>query len=100
MLSYSDSNHLPSVKPINPAHTDMAGEGFSGWDWAVFAVILVGSLGTGVFAGCVARRKARKGDAKSTAAEFLMGGRQLNPFAVALSTMIGVASSITILGEY
>ncbi|KAG0718422.1 hypothetical protein GWK47_007690 [Chionoecetes opilio] len=75
----------------------MAVVGLSGWDWAVFGVTLVASLGTGVFAGWVARRKAKKGDVKSTAAEFLMGGRHLNPFAVALSTMIGAISAVSII---
>lgn len=73
--------------------------GFSGWDWAVFVVTLAASLGTGTFAGWVARRKTKKGDVKSTAAEFLTGGRELNLFAVALSTMIGALSSISILGN-
>ncbi|KAG0718423.1 Sodium/iodide cotransporter [Chionoecetes opilio] len=77
----------------------MAVVGLSGWDWAVFGVTLVASLGTGVFAGWVARRKAKKGDVKSTAAEFLMGGRHLNPFAVALSTMIGAISAVSIIGN-
>ncbi|XP_045135914.1 sodium-coupled monocarboxylate transporter 1-like [Portunus trituberculatus] len=75
------------------------GVGFSGWDWAVFVVTLMASLGTGAFAGWVARRKTKKSDVKGTAAEFLMGGRELNLFAVALSTMIGALSSISILGN-
>ncbi|XP_050712278.1 sodium-coupled monocarboxylate transporter 1-like [Eriocheir sinensis] len=72
---------------------------FSGWDWAVFVIALVLSLGTGVAAGWISRRNARKADDTSTAAEFLMGGRAMNPLAVALSTMIGVISSVTVLGN-
>ncbi|MPC19133.1 hypothetical protein E2C01_012041 [Portunus trituberculatus] len=90
----------PSTKPVRDTHA-MASSGlevgFSGWDWAVFVVALMASLGTGVFAGWVARRKTKKGDATSTAAEFLMGGREMNLFAVALSTMIGAMSSTAIL---
>lgn len=72
---------------------------FTGWDWAVFAIALVLSLGTGVVAGWISRRNARKADNKSTAGEFLMGGRAMNPFAIALSTMIGAISSVTVVGN-
>lgn len=72
---------------------------FSGWDWAVFVIALVLSLGTGIVAGWISRRNARKADNQSTAGEFLMGGRAMNPFAIALSTMIGAISSVTVLGE-
>ncbi|KAK8375833.1 hypothetical protein O3P69_008523 [Scylla paramamosain] len=73
--------------------------GFSGWDWAVFVAALIASLGTGLAAGWVARRRTVRGDAKGTAAEFLMGGRTLNPLVVALSTMVGAVSAITLLGN-
>lgn len=72
---------------------------FTGWDWAVFTIALVASLSTGVVAGWIARRRAKKTDDKTKAGEFLMGGRAMNPFAVALSTMIGAISSVTVIGE-
>ncbi|KAG7176409.1 Sodium-coupled monocarboxylate transporter 1-like 1 [Homarus americanus] len=73
--------------------------GFSGWDWAVFAVSLAISLGTGIWAGLVARKNTAKGDSMARASEFLMGGRNMNPIAIALSTTIGALSSITVLGD-
>ncbi|XP_042240126.1 sodium-coupled monocarboxylate transporter 1-like [Homarus americanus] len=73
--------------------------GFSGWDWAVFAVSLAISLGTGIWAGLVARKNTAKGDSMARASEFLMGGRNMNPIAIALSTTIGALSSITVLGN-
>lgn len=73
--------------------------GFSGWDWAVFVLSLCASLGTGIWAAFVSKRNQKQGDAKGTASEFLMGGRNLNPIAVALSTMIGAVSSNTVLGN-
>ncbi|MPC29104.1 Sodium-coupled monocarboxylate transporter 2 [Portunus trituberculatus] len=88
-----------SVSDTHAMASSGLGVGFSGWDWAVFVVTLMASLGTGAFAGWVARRKTKKSDVKGTAAEFLMGGRELNLFAVALSTMIGALSSISILGN-
>lgn len=75
-----------------------SGGEFTGRDWTVFVAALVASLGTGLVAGWRARRKARKGDGNA-AEEFLMGGRKMNPFAVALSSMIGAISSVTVLGE-
>ncbi|XP_037792929.1 sodium-coupled monocarboxylate transporter 2-like [Penaeus monodon] len=72
--------------------------GFSGGDWAVFVVSLMASLGIGIWAGWMAKRNTG-GDAKAAASEFLMGGRKMNPFAVAMSTMIGAISSVTVVGN-
>lgn len=72
--------------------------GFSGGDWAVFVVSLMASLGIGIWAGWRGKRNTG-GDAKAAASEFLMGGRKMNPFAVALSTMIGAISSVTVVGK-
>lgn len=57
------------------------------------------SLGIGIWAGWMAKRNTG-GDAKAAASEFLMGGRKMNPFAVAMSTMIGAISSVTVVGEF
>ncbi|XP_068217119.1 sodium-coupled monocarboxylate transporter 1-like [Palaemon carinicauda] len=73
--------------------------GFGGWDWAIFVLSLCASLGTGLWAAYISKRNLKKGDTKANASEFLMGGRNMNPIAVALSTMIGAVSSNTVLGN-
>ncbi|KAK3854614.1 hypothetical protein Pcinc_036746 [Petrolisthes cinctipes] len=69
---------------------------FSGWDWAVFVVFLTASLSIGWVAGLVQRRNIKKGEED---AEFLMGGRSLNPVAVAMSTLVGAMSTNMVLGN-
>ncbi|CAL4124698.1 unnamed protein product [Meganyctiphanes norvegica] len=79
--------------------------GFSGWDWAIFSIFLCGSLGTGVVAGWIGRRKVKKKQKEGSeegggaAEEFLSGGRKMNPVMIAMSTMIGAISSISVVGN-
>lgn len=71
----------------------MTSSGLSGFgvvDYIVFSVMLIGSLGIGVYYGI-------KGN--KTTEEFLLAGRSLSPVPVAMSLIATYISSISILGE-
>ena len=76
----------------------MDASGFGVWDWVIFSLLLVTSLGLGLFVSWRNRRKI-SGDGDKAAQEFLMGGRNLNFITVALSTFIGAMSSIFMMGK-
>ncbi|KAK7027436.1 hypothetical protein SK128_009318 [Halocaridina rubra] len=59
-------------------------------DWIMFSMLLVVSLGIGVYS-------ALKGRGVNTAQDFLLGGRQMSPIPVAISLLGGVISAISIL---
>ncbi|XP_065339982.1 sodium-coupled monocarboxylate transporter 2-like [Cloeon dipterum] len=64
-----------------------------GWeDYLVFAIVLVISMGIGVFFGCFKNKQ-------KTATEFLMGGRQMNFWTLGASLTLGFTSAIAILGN-
>ncbi|KAK7027439.1 Sodium-coupled monocarboxylate transporter 1 [Halocaridina rubra] len=60
-------------------------------DWILFSMLLVVSLGIGVYS-------ALKGRGVNTAQDFLLGGRQMSPIPVAISLLGGAISAISILG--
>lgn len=60
-------------------------------DYMVFSVMLLISAGIGVWYAIVDRRK-------SNTQEFLMGGRSLSVFPVAMSVLASFMSAITLLG--
>ncbi|KAK3876465.1 hypothetical protein Pcinc_001147 [Petrolisthes cinctipes] len=64
---------------------------FGKTDSAVFGIMLVASVGIGVYSSL-------RGGASSTQ-EYLVGGRNMSPFPVALSLVGGVISAISILGN-
>ncbi|KAI0242050.1 Sodium-coupled monocarboxylate transporter 1 [Lamellibrachia satsuma] len=64
---------------------------FTGWDYAVFLLMLAVSLGIGVFHGVRGRKK-------KTTKEFLMAGRQMGVLPVSLSLLASFMSAITVLG--
>ena len=63
---------------------------FSGWDYAVFAIMLSISAGIGVFHAFAGRRK--------DAEEFLAGGRSMGAIPVGMSLVASFMSAITVLG--
>ena len=64
---------------------------FGTWDWVLFAAMLVVSGGIGIYYGFAGRRQR-------TTTEFLMGGRNMQVFPVAISILVSFASAIMILG--
>ena len=65
---------------------------FKAVDWVVFSLMLVGSVGIGVGSAFKNRKKA-------TTDDYLLGGGNMPPLAVAISLMGGWISAISILGE-
>ncbi|CAL4067563.1 unnamed protein product, partial [Meganyctiphanes norvegica] len=61
-------------------------------DYAIFSILLLTSLIVGIISG-------RKGWKNGSTREFLLGNRNMNPIAVALSLMGGVVSAISVLGN-
>jgi len=64
---------------------------FSPWDYVVFAIILAIASAIGLFYGCV-------GNKQSSTSEFLMAGRSMSAFPVALSLLASFVSAIALLG--
>lgn len=64
---------------------------FTPWDYVVFAVLLLISSVIGLYYGCT-------GAKQKTTAEFLMAGRSMGVFPVALSLLASFMSAITLLG--
>ncbi|KAF4529676.1 hypothetical protein B566_EDAN010762 [Ephemera danica] len=72
---------------MEPMHTDR----FSWPDYLVFSLMLLLSAGVGVYHGCFGTKQ------KSTS-EYLLGGRSLRPFPVAMSLVASYISGVTVLG--
>lgn len=64
---------------------------FSGWDYAVFALIIIGAAGIGLFQSIRGRKEA-------SSDEFLLGGRQMTAVPVAMSLTASFMSGITVIG--
>ncbi|GAB6023076.1 Sodium-coupled monocarboxylate transporter 1 [Chamberlinius hualienensis] len=64
---------------------------FQIWDYVVFIAVLVVSAAIGLYYAC-------KGSGQNTTSEFLMGGRQMGIFPIALSLLASFLSAITLLG--
>nr|XP_046239062.1 sodium-coupled monocarboxylate transporter 1 [Scatophagus argus] len=64
---------------------------FSVWDYVVFAGIIVGAAGIGLF-------QATRGRKETSSAEFLLGGRQMTAVPVAMSLTASFMSGITVIG--
>ncbi|KAK3574886.1 hypothetical protein QTP86_018352 [Hemibagrus guttatus] len=74
----------------------MAGSGgptatFSVWDYVVFAGMILGAAGVGLF-------QAFRGRKDNSSAEFLLGGRQMTAVPVAMSLTASFMSGITVIG--
>ncbi|XP_041833986.1 sodium-coupled monocarboxylate transporter 1 [Melanotaenia boesemani] len=74
----------------------MAGTGgqvptFSVWDYVVFAGIILGASGIGLFQALRSRKE-------TNTAEFLLGGRQMTAVPVAMSLTASFMSGITVIG--
>ena len=65
---------------------------FSVVDYVVFSIMLVVSLGIGVYSAIQSR-------GRESTQDFLLGGRNMPPFPVAISLLGGIFSAISILGE-
>ena len=72
---------------------DAMGHKFHFADWIVFSLMLVVSLAIGVISAVRSRKKA-------TTQEYLLGGRNMPPLAVAISLLGGIISSISVLGKH
>ena len=64
---------------------------FSGWDYAVFGIILAVSGGIGLYHAMVGRKQ-------QSTDEYLRAGRSLHSFPVALSVLASFFSASTLLG--
>lgn len=64
---------------------------FSVWDYVVFAGIIVGAAGIGLFQAIRSRKE-------TSSAEFLLGGRQMTAIPVAMSLTASFMSGITVIG--
>jgi len=64
---------------------------FTVWDYVIFAVILAIASVIGLYHGCTGNRQ-------SSTAEFLMAGRSMSVFPVALSLLASFVSAILLLG--
>ncbi|XP_060588366.1 sodium-coupled monocarboxylate transporter 2-like isoform X1 [Ruditapes philippinarum] len=67
---------------------------FETWDWVLFAAMLAVSAGIGIFYAV----KEFCSEKKNTTGEFLMGGRNMQLFPVAVSILVSFMSAILILG--
>lgn len=76
------------------AMSDFPDVRFSIVDYLVFVLMLAVSVGIGVFSGWRSRHEDSEG-----IGGYLLGGRSMSPFAVALSLLGGSVSAIAILGE-
>ena len=65
---------------------------FSTVDYIVFSIMLVVSLGIGIYS-------AIKSRGRESTQEFLLGGKNMPPVPVAISLLGGIFSAISILGE-
>ena len=64
---------------------------FSVWDYVVFAVLVVGAAGVGLFQAIRSRKN-------TSSDEFLLGGRQMTAVPVAMSLTASFMSGITVIG--
>ena len=64
---------------------------FGTWDWVLFAAMLAVSASIGIF-------YAFKGNKQKTTGDYLMGGRKMQLFPVAISILVSFMSAILILG--
>ena len=65
---------------------------FHDYDYVVFALSLGMSLGVGVFFAITGSRQANTED-------YLMGGKQMNPFAVGLSLFASLVNAVFLIGK-
>lgn len=77
--------------PEESVAADLAGSKFTTVDYALFSLMLVVSVGIGVYS-------ALKGRGNDSTQEYLLGGRKMSEIPVALSILGGVISAISILG--
>lgn len=75
-----------------PLRKESTGSKFGDADYAVFVLMLVASVLIGIFS---AVRNGRR----VTINDYLLGGRSMPPFAVALSLLGGWISAISVLGK-
>lgn len=73
------------------ASGDMVAARFSVFDYVVFCTMLVLSTAIGVYS-------AIKSRGRESTQEFLLGGRDMSPYPVAISLLGGIFSAISILG--
>ncbi|KAL4622457.1 sodium-coupled monocarboxylate transporter 1-like [Arapaima gigas] len=64
---------------------------FSVWDYVVFAALVLGAAGIGLF-------QAIRGRKDTSSKEFLLGGRQMTAVPVAMSLTASFMSGITVIG--
>ena len=64
---------------------------FTGWDYAVFVLLLAVSMCIGLYYGCT-------GAKQNTTKEFFMAGRNMGVVPVSMSLVASFMSAITVLG--
>jgi len=72
-------------------YVELHQHGFHAIDYAIFALVLLVSLGIGLFHAC-------SGGKQRTTKEFLMADRRMDTLPVALSILVSFVSGILVLG--
>lgn len=83
---------MSSTKEAVGAAMDVVAARFTVVDYVVFSLMLAASVAIGVFSAVRSR-------GRESTQNFLLGGREMSPFPVALSLLGGIFSAISILGN-
>ncbi|XP_045104479.1 sodium-coupled monocarboxylate transporter 1-like isoform X2 [Portunus trituberculatus] len=83
---------MSSTEETIVAAGELVSARFSVVDYVVFSIMLVVSLGIGVYSAIQSR-------GRESTQDFLLGGRNMPPFPVAISLLGGIFSAISILGN-
>ena len=83
---------MSSLGEVAVTTGDLVAARFTVVDYVVFVLMLLASIGIGVFS-------AVKNRGKESTHNFLLGGGEMSPYPVALSLLGGIFSAISILGE-
>ncbi|MPD00159.1 Sodium-coupled monocarboxylate transporter 1 [Portunus trituberculatus] len=84
---------MSSPEEAAVATGDLVAARFTVVDYVVFVLMLMASVGIGVYS-------AIRNRGKESTHNFLLGGGEMSPYPVALSLLGGIFSAISILGEW
>lgn len=95
-----------SVRLKNLTHSSVAVEElskslqkFGGIDFTIFVAMLMSCSVVGIYFGFIDRKKKHTGRRGSAEQDYLMGGRNMKMFPVAMSLISSWLSGITLLGQ-